>query len=443
MQRPTFAYLRELEASQWLSRSDVEQLQRRKLNNLLALALAHSPWHAERIRAANLVEVVKAGTVTLKDLQALPTMSKADARANCERIAWKSSPGGAYQYNTGGSSGEPLIFYYGRERQASDAAGRMRARRWWGVEPGDKEAYVWGAPVELNKTDRVKALRDRLINQLVLNAFAMSPRQMDEYLEVLRHWQPTCIYGYASSIALLASRAEGTRKQLNLGRLKVVCTTGESLYPDQREIISRVFGVPVANEFGSRDIGFMAHESPSGQMLFLSESHILEVLDDQGQAVPAGNEGEAVLTGLTSSAQPFIRYRTGDVVRSSNVLDSASRGLHVIEEVMGRRTDFVIAANGTVMHALAVIYVLRGIDGIAQFKCIQHTLRLFEVLIAPNARWVAGAATRIVNELRARLGESVQIDVVLVNSIPTEASGKHRYVVSHVALADALNIAAA
>ncbi len=36
--------------------------------------------------------------------------------------------------DTGGSSGTPLIFYFGRKRQASDAAGRMRARRWWGVE---------------------------------------------------------------------------------------------------------------------------------------------------------------------------------------------------------------------------------------------------------------------------------------------------------------------
>ncbi len=117
-------------------------------------------------------------------------------------------PVAPFQYNTGGSSGQPLIFYFGRRRQASDAAGRMRARRWWGVEPGDPEVYLWGAPVELNKTDRIKTLRDRLLNQLVLNAFEMSPAHMDEYLDAIQAFRPRCIYGYASSVALLAAHAQ-------------------------------------------------------------------------------------------------------------------------------------------------------------------------------------------------------------------------------------------
>ena len=36
---------------------------------------------------------------------------------------------------------------------------------------GDREVYLWGAPVELARTDRIKTLRDRLLNQLVLNAY--------------------------------------------------------------------------------------------------------------------------------------------------------------------------------------------------------------------------------------------------------------------------------
>ena len=195
-------------------------------------------------------------------------------------------PGGASRYNTGGSSGEPLIFYFGRWRQASDAAGRIRARRWWGVDVGDREVYLWGAPAELNKTDRIKTIRDGLLNQLVLNAFAMSPSNMDAYLEAVQAFRPRCIYGYASSVALLAARASARGVRPHLPELRVVCTTGEPLYPHQRKLIEEVFGVPVANEFGSRDIGFTAHETPQGQMLLMSESIILEVLDQQGSPVP-------------------------------------------------------------------------------------------------------------------------------------------------------------
>ena len=107
-----------------------------KLKALLQIAAAHSPWHAERIRAAGLDVSDGGAELTLADLRRLPTMTKQDARANVERIRWLGVPGGAFRYNTGGSSGEPLIFYFGRWRQASDAAGRMRARRWWGVDVG-------------------------------------------------------------------------------------------------------------------------------------------------------------------------------------------------------------------------------------------------------------------------------------------------------------------
>jgi len=433
--RPTFGYLAELERSQRLDRAGVEALQLARLRHLLASAHAHSPWHRARLDAAGLHPDEVS---SLADLRRLPTMTKADAAAHGEQIVWRGVPGGVYRYNTGGSSGQPLVFHFGRRRQASDAAGRMRARRWWGVEPGEPEVYLWGAPVELNKTDWVKTLRDRLVNQLVLNAFAMSPARMDGYLDALEAFRPRCLYGYASSLALLAAHARERGRRLRLPGLRVVCTTGEPLYAHQRTLIGAVYGAPVANEFGSRDIGFTAHETPQGQMLLMSESIALEVLDAEGRPVPDGELGEAVMTGLCSEAQPFIRYRTGDMVRLATEPDRAGRGLHVLAEVVGRRTDFLVRADGTIMHALAGIYVLRAIEGVAEFKLVQHAVDAVEVLVVANRRWTPANAAAVEHGLRQRLGEAVRVDVRVVEHIAPEASGKHRYVVSHVALAGEL-----
>jgi len=438
MKRPTFPYLAELERSQWLSRSGMQQLQEEKLTRLLKSAYQHCPWYRSGMNTAG---IDPQGGVSLEDLRRLPTMDKQDALVHGEQMVWHGVPGGAYQYNTGGSSGQPLIFYYGRRRQASDAAGRMRARRWWGVKPGDPEVYLWGAPVELDKTDRIKSLRDRLINQLVLNAFEMSSASMDEYVQAIQAFQPCCIYGYASSLALLAAHLLDRNVTLRLPKLKVVCTTGEPLFDYQRQLIGKAFGAPVANEFGSRDIGFTAHETPAGQMLLMSESIILEVLDEQSQPVAPGETGEAVMTALESFAQPFIRYRTGDMVRVGNETCKAGRGLDVIAEVLGRSTDFIVREDGTIMHALAVIYVLRGVTGVAEFKIVQHTLQQFEVLIVTNANWQASGPAEIEAGLRKRLGDNIHIDLRLLDAIPAEASGKHRYVVSRVALSDGLKAA--
>jgi len=439
--RPTFAYLAELERSQWLARDELEALQLDKLKSLLCNAERHCPWHAARIRAAGLGAAEQIGPLTMDDLRRIPTMSKADARENADQIVWHGVPGGAYRYNTGGSSGEPLVFYFGRMRQASDAAGRMRARRWWGVDVGDREVYLWGAPVELAKTDRIKTLRDRLFNQLVLNAFEMSPQNMDRYIEAIRDFRPKCIYGYASSVVLLAAHARARGMTLRIPSLRVVCTTGEPIYPDQRDTIEEVFAVPVANEFGSRDVGFTAHQTPEGQMLLMSESIILEVLDGTGNPVAPGEVGEAVLTGLCSEAQPFIRYRTGDMVRVGDQRCKAGRGLHVIDEIVGRHTDFLVRADGTIMHALAVIYILRDLPGVAEFKVIQHAVDKVETLVVSGPGWEPETAQNIVRGIRARLGDGVRVDVREVDAIAPEASGKYRYVVSHVALPGALNMA--
>jgi phenylacetate-CoA ligase len=429
LRRPTFAMLAALEKSQQLSRDEMASLQTMHLNQLLLGALAHSSWHAGRLRAAGLVEAVRDGEVTLADLARLPTMNKRDARDNAEQLVWRAAPGGVFKYTTGGSSGEPLIFHFGRARQAADAAGRMRARRWWGVQPGEREVYLWGAPVELNKTDRIKTLRDRLVNQLLLNAFEMSPARMDDYLAAIQAWNPKAVYGYASSLALLAAHAESRGMRPKLPALRVVSTTGEPLFPHQRELIERVFGVSVSVEYGARDAGLMALQSPDGTLLQMSETHLIEVLDDAGNPV---EEGEAVITSLVSEAQPFIRYRTGDVVRRSGKADPGGRGLDVLDAVIGRQTDFIVAADGRIMHALAVIYVLRAIPGVGQFKLIQHTVDRMEVQVVPDARWSEDARAAVIQGLRARLGPALNVDLKLQDAIAPEASGKHRYVVSHV-----------
>ncbi len=432
LKRPTIQYVNELEKSQWFNRTDVELLQRQKLNQLLQLAIEHCPWHKQRILAAQL-DLSSDKLLTLDDLTRIPTMSKQDAQIHGEEMTWTGVPGGAYSYTTGGSSGTPLNFHFGKWRQASDAAGRIRARRWWGVDLGDKEVYLWGAPVELDKTDKIKQIRDGIMNQVLLNAFDMSAATMQAYLQTIRKYQPKCLYGYASSLALLAKFAQNSGQSINIPSLKVVFTTGEPLYPDQRKLIQETFQVPVANEFGSRDIGFTAHETPSGQMLLMSESHILEILDNNAQPVQAGETGEAVITGLCSEAQPFIRYRTGDMIKKTDETCQAGRGLHVLGEVIGRSTDFIIKQDGTILHALAVIYVLRAIKGVESFKIIQHSKNELEVQLVPNALWQEEDQQKIIAQLQQRMG-NINININKVHSIPPEKSGKHRYVVSHVAV---------
>ena len=136
---------------------------------------------------------------------------------------------------------------------------------------------------------------------------------------------------------------------------------------------------------------------------------------------------------LATRDYPFVRYRTGDVGVLSDHACPCGRGLPILSEIQGRSTDFVIAADGTVMHGLSLIYVLRDIPGVASFKIVQETKALTTVFVIPGAAFEPGDVGRIESGLKRRLGESVAIDVKLVDEIPAEKSGKFRYVISRVA----------
>ncbi len=146
-----------------------------------------------------------------------------------------------------------------------------------------------------------------------------------------------------------------------------------------------------------------------------------------------GESGEIVITHLATGDFPFIRYRTGDVGALSAAACACGRGLPVLENLEGRATDFVVARDGTVMHGLALIYVVRDLEGVARFKIIQESLDHTRVLVEPGPGYGEPVARAIVAGMTARLGEGVRIDVEPVERIPAERSGKFRYVVSKLA----------
>jgi len=61
--------------------------------------------------------------------------------------------------------------------------------------------------------------------------------------------------------------------------------------------------------------------------------------------------------------------------------------------------------------------------------------------VVPDASWQESGRVEITTGLHKRLGSDIDIDTRLVESIPAEASGKHCYVVSRVALPDGLKAA--
>ncbi|MFO1217479.1 MAG: AMP-binding protein [Burkholderiaceae bacterium] len=426
----TVAVRRALEQSQWWSAERLQALQFERLRVLLTECGRHVPYYRELFKRLGFdPQAVK----STDELRQLPLLTKSEIRSHTERLKHERARGLA-RFNTGGSSGEPLVFYIGNERVSHDVAAKWRATRWWGVDIGDPEIVVWGSPIELGAQDKMRQTRDRLMRTHLLSAFQMNETALEGFVMEIRRRRPRMLFGYPSALSHIAGHARVRGVAMTDLGIRVAFVTSERLYDDQRQAIADAFGCRVANGYGGRDAGFVAHECPSGGMHITSEDIVVELIDAHGRPVTDGQPGEIVVTHLATRDFPFVRYRTGDIAIRDNGLCACGRGLPMLREIQGRTTDFVFAADGTVMHGLALIYILRDLPGVQRFKIVQHSLERTEVFIQADSQ--ADRKTRnrqIVEGFKHRLGAGVQIDVQWVERIPAEKSGKFRYVVSHVA----------
>ena len=421
---------KEMEQSQYWPPAQLEALRPARLKTLLTAASEHVAYYRDLF--IRLGFDPRAVTSTA-DLQRLPFLDKATIRAHTESLKSDQAQDLA-RFNTGGSSGEPLIFFIGNERVSHDVAAKWRATRWWGVNIGDPEIVLWGSPIELTSQDRVRQFRDALMRTKLLPAFEMSPEKVAGFITEIRAMRPKMLFGYPSAFAHIARHAQDHGIRLDDIGIKVAFVTSERLYDHQRELIQKVFGCPVANGYGGRDAGFIAHQCPAGGMHLTHEDIIVEIIDAEGRVLPAGESGEIVVTHLATKDFPFIRYRTGDIGVLDDKLCACGRTLPLMKEVQGRSTDFLVAQNGTVMHGLSLIYIVRDLPGVRQFKIVQESLDLTRILLVTDAEFDTAHLPNIERGGKARLGENVTVEVSLVDEIPPEKSGKYRYVVSRVEL---------
>ncbi len=426
---PTLDILRRMEQADRMTPAQLEQWQAQLLGGLIQYSHAHVPFVRSAFARAGLEprDIQSAG-----DLRKLPVTTKNDMRAG--RQAMRSEIATGLQPRaTGGSTGAPLIFDLSTRRIGSQVACRQRVSRWWGLAVGDPELALWGSPIEVGRHDWIRRLRDRAMNTELLSAFEMNEATMSRYLDVLEHRPCRQIFAYPSAIELLCRQARKEKRDLRKLGVQVVFVTGEVLYPHQRTIIEETLACQVADGYGGRDSGFIAHECPSGRMHVMADAVIVELLDPAGNPAPPGEPGEIVVTDLYSHEAPFIRYATGDVAVASGHRCPCGRPLPVLERIEGRQNDLIAARDGRFINSLALIYPVREVDGIEQFRVVQEEIDRFHVQILKTPQFPAGAEERIRTAWARLLRSEVNVVFEYVGAFPAERSGKFRHVLSKVA----------
>jgi phenylacetate-CoA ligase len=417
-------------------RARADQLQR--LHALLAHAERNVPYYAEVFRSLG---ITSRDIRSLDDFARLPVLTKDIVRERHADLVRTDVPRETLlAHHSGGSTGVPLTFYRDRAYLDASMAGTYRNLAQAGWRPGDMVAFFWGWNETLDRMPRWQfELRQWLRRMYQFDPFRSGPADMDGWVRVWRRLGAKVVLGYASTIARFAEHVEQTGQRI--APVAGVFTTAEKLYPQQREVISRVFGCRVYDCYGSSEVQNIAVECGHGGMHVNADFVVLET--DPSAAV--GEATPLLATSLWNYAMPFIRYRNEDCGRLVDGGCACGGGFPLMELNVARVSDNFVLPGGRVVHGEYFTHLMYGSEGVATFQFHQTALDrivLRVVPVAASADAYRPAVARATAEIEALAAGAITVDVEVVDTIPLSSAGKHRFTRSDVAAAQPTAVAA-
>jgi phenylacetate-CoA ligase len=369
-------------------------------------------------------------------LQRLPILTKETIRANLSELQSKDLSRRKWFYNTsGGSTGEPVRFIQDADFNDRSKAVELLFHSLLGYETGQLLVRLWGSEQDIE--GRTIGWKARFFNWLTsttfLNAFRMSREQMREFLRTMNQRRPRLILAYAQAMYELARFAESERVAVESPH--AIVTSAGTLYPFMREKIAQVFGCPVYNRYGSREVGGIACELPGIKGLWVAPwGNFVEIVDDDGRLVPMGTAGNILVTCLTNYAMPLVRYQIGDRGLLGPDAGPSVRPMgQILEQVTGRNVDVFRTRENTLVDGEYFTHLLYFRPWVWKFQVIQKSHRsiVFKVIKAGGGP-AEGELEEIAAKARLTMSPDCQIDFEFVDELPPHPSGKYRYTISEV-----------
>jgi len=423
-----------MRSSQYWSEEEVRAHQRVKLTKLLVHASERVPYYQKLFKELG---AHPSDFSELETFKTFPVLTKSIIRENFEDlISTDASERGLIKNSTGGSTGEPLVFYQDRRFHAFADAARIRG--WYeapGFKAGETMGVIWGDMRDVgddySASQRIATVLRS--GEVLLNAFNLSEERMYRFYRWLCLFSPKLLRGYVTALVDFAAFLE--RRGLALPTVKGVVLCAETVSPEVQRYLERVIGAPSYNTYGGRELSLIAFECGAKMGLHeVSENNLVEL--EPIETSHAENLCEIVVTNLNNYAMPFIRYKLGDLgVPSKKGECSCGRGLPLIERIVGRTTEVMRFADGTAIAGEMFIHLMKDI-GLRQYQFVQQDENSVTLRMHRDEALDGTLVNRIREVYGPFLPSSVKLKIEPVECFNKTLTGKFRFVFSEIARDD-------
>ena len=282
-----------------LTRENLEQLQLRRLNEILKRLKDRGGFYKDYPeKLDSLADLQKLPFTRAEDLSAYPGKFLLTSQSEVSRVI-----SGA----TSGTTGPAKRVFY-TETDTAHTVGFFAAGISEMLQAGEKcfIAFPFTGPFGLG--DLIAQAVERLGGIPIRAGFGQT---FGEMLALIKETQPETYIGFPVTLLSLA-RMYGENFPI-----KRALVSGDACPKGVMEELEKVLGNKLYPHYGSRECGLGgAVTCPAFEGMHLRENHIIpEIIDEHGNVLPDGEYGELVLTTIGSDAMPLIRYRTGDYTR--------------------------------------------------------------------------------------------------------------------------------
>lgn len=333
---------------------------------------------------------------------------------------------------TGGTTGASMKVIYTKSDMQERFAILDHFRAKHGYDLGKKTAWFSGKNL-ISEKDIKKGICSHydFINKIrFYSTFHINQNNFDIYWKSLNEFKPEFIVGFPSSVYEICEIADSKSLRLN-HNVKVFFPTAETVLPQHREVIGRVLGCKLVDQYASSEGAPFILECTKGNLHIHPLTGIFEVVDEDMQ--PA-EEGELLVTSFTTHGTPLIRYRIGDRIKlaSPNKICGCGSIFPLVDKIEGRSTDYILSPTHGKVNLGNISNSTKDVNGIIKFQVIQYAVDKVQVLIVTNDKFNTIEQGKFVAALQERLGFQLDITIENVDDIPTEKSGKFRIVKNNI-----------
>jgi len=415
---------RELVAVSQGGEDEINSFQARRLKELLSEAFYYSPWYRDQYMNAGISEEILENEDPLSLLTRLPFLEKEVLKSETRCVMSENPKREPIAIvHTSGTSGSPMSIAFDREGRQSTYAEWRRYHDWLGLPEKFRSVRFSGRIiVDPSATKPPFWCHNWVDQQLFMSTYHLKKEYLSDYIKKLNGFRPELIDGYPSALYIVAQYILEEGVKLSFAP-KVVSVTAETLMEHQRDAIERAFGCKVYNQYASSEGAPWIVECEEGNYHLWSDTGVFEFLEPR-ELDEQTDIAELVVTSFRNFKTPLIRYRIGDYVQifKQKMVCRCEAPYPVIKGVIGRSDDILFTEEKGSIGRLDPVY--KGVEGVTQSKIIQHSMDELEVMIVVDSRFDINQENLLIENLRHRLGSSININFTFHDSLPLGKTGK-------------------